>query len=109
MGVFKGNHQIDFVGRYLIHAFGRAARLFDAVQRYTDGLKVAAEQLLGSKIVHTLDGLAEQLIPELASEPSWPSLRAHLLALGAETGEHPGTVGKTVELAGLIREETDHD
>ena len=66
-----------------------AARLFDAVQRYTDGLKVAAEQLLGPKIVHTLDGLAEQVIPELTSEPSWPSLRAHLLALGAETGEHP--------------------
>jgi AAA domain/TrwC relaxase len=65
------------------------ARLFDAVQRYTDGLKVAAEQLLGPKIVHTLDGLAEQVIPELTSEPSWPSLRAHLLALGAETGEHP--------------------
>jgi hypothetical protein len=66
-----------------------AARLFDAVQRYTDGLKVAAEQLLGPRIVHTLDGLAEQVIPELTSEPSWPSLRAHLLALGAETGEHP--------------------
>jgi hypothetical protein len=66
-----------------------AARLFDAVQRYTDGLKVAAEQLLGPKIVHTLDGLADQVIPELTSEPSWPSLRAHLLALGAETGEHP--------------------
>jgi hypothetical protein len=66
-----------------------AARLFDAVQRYTDGLKVAAEQLLGPKIVHTLDGLADQVIPELTSEPSWPTLRAHLLALGAETGEHP--------------------
>ena len=29
-----------------------AARLHDAVQRYTDGLKVAAEQLVGPKIVH---------------------------------------------------------
>jgi conjugative relaxase-like TrwC/TraI family protein len=66
-----------------------AARLFDAVQRYTDGLKVAAEQLLRPKILHTLDGLADQVIPELTSEPSWPSLRAHLLALAAETGEHP--------------------
>ena len=32
-----------------------AARLFDAVQRYTDGLQVAAEQLLGPQIVQTLD------------------------------------------------------
>jgi len=66
-----------------------AARLFDAVQRYTDGLKVAAEQLVGSKIVHTLDGQADHIVPELTSEPSWPSLRAHLLALAAETGDHP--------------------
>src|SRR5215211_1342622 len=66
-----------------------AARLFDAVQRYTDGLKVAAEQLVGPQIVHALDGQADQLIPELTSEPAWPTLRAHLLALAAETGEHP--------------------
>ena len=66
-----------------------AARLHDAVQRYTDGLKVAAEQLVGPQIVHALDGLADQVIPELTSEPTWPTLRAHLLALAAETGEHP--------------------
>jgi hypothetical protein len=66
-----------------------AARLRDAVQRYTDGLKVATEQLVGPEIVHTLDGLADQIIIELTSEPSWPTLRAHLLALAAETGEHP--------------------
>jgi conjugative relaxase-like TrwC/TraI family protein len=66
-----------------------AARLFDAVQRYTDGLKVAAEQLVGPKIVHTLDGQADHIVPELTSEPSWPSLRARLLALAAETGDHP--------------------
>jgi conjugative relaxase-like TrwC/TraI family protein len=66
-----------------------AAQLFDAVQRYTDGLKMAAEELVGPKIVHTLDGLADQVIPDLTSEPSWPTLRAHLLALAAESGEHP--------------------
>jgi hypothetical protein len=32
-----------------------AARLFDAVQRYTDGLHVAAEQLVGPQIVQMLD------------------------------------------------------
>jgi hypothetical protein len=66
-----------------------AARLFTAVQRYTDGLHLAAEQLIGPQIVHTLDGQADQVIPELTSEPAWPTLRAHLLALAAETGEHP--------------------
>ena len=66
-----------------------AARLFDAVQRYADGLHVAAEQLLGPQIVEMLDGRADQVVPELTNEPSWPTLRAHLLALAAETGEHP--------------------
>jgi conjugative relaxase-like TrwC/TraI family protein len=66
-----------------------AVRLHDAVQRYTDGLKVAAEQLVGPQIIHTLDSFADQAIPELTSQPSWPTLRAHLLTLAAETGEHP--------------------
>ena len=66
-----------------------AARLFEAVQRYTDSLHVAAEHLVGPQIVQMLDGRADQIVPELTSEPSWPTLRAHLLALAAETGEHP--------------------
>jgi hypothetical protein len=56
---------------------------------YTDGLHVAAEQLVGPQIVQTLDSQADKVVPELTSEPSWPTLRAHLLALAAETGEHP--------------------
>jgi hypothetical protein len=68
---------------------GPAARLFDAVQRYTDGLHVAAERLVGPQIVQMFDSQADQVVPELTSEPSWPTLRAHLLALAAETGEHP--------------------
>jgi conjugative relaxase-like TrwC/TraI family protein len=66
-----------------------AARLFDAVQRYTDGLHAAAEQLVGPQIIQMLDSRADQVVPDLTSEPSWPTLRAHLLALAAETGEHP--------------------
>jgi conjugative relaxase-like TrwC/TraI family protein len=66
-----------------------AARLFEAVQRYTDGLHVAAEQLVGPQIVQMLDSQADQIVPSLTSEPSWPTLRAHLLALTADTGEHP--------------------
>jgi hypothetical protein len=65
-----------------------AARLFQAVQRYSDGLHVAAEQLLGPQTVAELDQ-ADQYIPELTTEPAWPTLRAHLLALAADTGEHP--------------------
>ena len=66
-----------------------AARLFDAVQRYTDGLHAAAEQLLGAQIVDMLDVRADQVVPHLTDEPSWPTLRAHLLTLAADTGEHP--------------------
>jgi hypothetical protein len=66
-----------------------AARLFDAVQRYTDGLQVAAEHLVGSQLVQMLNSQADKVVPELTSEPSWPTLRARLLALAAETGEHP--------------------
>jgi hypothetical protein len=65
-----------------------AARLFQAVRRYTDGLHVAAEQLLGPQTVAELDQ-ADQYIPGLTTEPGWPTLRAHLLALTAETGTHP--------------------
>ena len=65
-----------------------AARLFQAVQRYTDSLHVAAEQLLGPQTVAELDQ-ADQYIPGLTDEPAWPTLRAHLLALAAETGKHP--------------------
>ena len=65
-----------------------AARLFQAVQRYTDGLHVAAEQLLGPQTVAELDQ-ADQYISGLTAEPAWPTLRAHLLAIAAATGTHP--------------------
>ena len=65
-----------------------ATRLFQAVQRYTDSLRVAAEQLLGPQTVAELDQ-ADQYIPGLTDEPAWPTLRAHLLALAAETEQHP--------------------
>jgi ATP-dependent exoDNAse (exonuclease V) alpha subunit len=66
-----------------------AARLHDAVQRYTDGLQAATERIVGSTIVETLDSQAEQVIPDITNEPGWPTLRANLIALAAETGEHP--------------------
>ena len=65
-----------------------AARLFDAVQRYTDGLHLAAEQAVGPQAVADLDHI-DQHIPGLTAEPAWPTLRTHLIALSAETGDHP--------------------
>jgi hypothetical protein len=65
-----------------------AAQLFQAVQRYTDSLRLAAEQLVGPRTVAELDD-ADQYIPGLTAEPAWPTLRAQLLGLAAETGEHP--------------------
>ena len=65
-----------------------AARLLEAVQRYTDGLHVAAEQLLGSQTLAELDRV-DKYVPGLTDEPAWPTLRAHLIDLAAETGKHP--------------------
>ncbi|MFL6046125.1 MAG: ATP-dependent RecD-like DNA helicase, partial [Propionibacteriaceae bacterium] len=65
-----------------------AAQLFQAVQRYTDSLHVAAEQLLGPQAVTELDQ-ADHHIPGLTAKPAWPTLRAHLITLAAETCEHP--------------------
>ena len=59
-----------------------AARLFQAVQRYTDGLHVAAEQLLGPQTVAELDQ-ADPYLPGLTTEPAWPTLWAHLTQCGA--------------------------
>jgi hypothetical protein len=82
-----------------------AARLSQAVQRYTDALHVAAEQLLGPQTVAELDQVHHYL-PGLTTEPAWPTLRAHLLALAAETGEHPlrhiltAATGRDLQTAG---------
>ena len=65
-----------------------AARLFQAVQRYTDGLDIATEQLVGPQTVAELDQ-ADHYISGLTTEPAWPTLRTHLLALAAEAGQHP--------------------
>ena len=62
-----------------------------AVQRYTDGLHAAAEQLVGPRIVDALDRRADQIVPGVTDEPAWPTLRTDLIALAAETGDHPLT------------------
>jgi hypothetical protein len=79
-----------------------AARLFQAVQRYTDGLHVAAEQLLGPQTVAELDH-ADMYIPGLTAEPAWPTLRGHLLAIAAETEMHPLRYLLTAAAGGDLR------
>ncbi|WP_278258251.1 hypothetical protein [Nocardioides convexus] len=83
-----------------------ATRLGEASQRYLDSLYVAAEDLLRHdtitgpeasggtpvnpeiNVVDALDSAVETLVPGLAEEAAWPTLRAHLLLLGA-AGENP--------------------
>ncbi|WP_246371241.1 MobF family relaxase [Nocardioides pelophilus] len=76
-----------------------ATRLGEAAQRYLDSLYVAAEDLLRHEtttgvdgttvnVVDALDSAVEALAPGLSDEAAWPTLRAHLLLLGA-AGENP--------------------
>jgi conjugative relaxase-like TrwC/TraI family protein len=65
-----------------------SVRLGDAVERYIDGLHVAAEHVVGQSAAQALEGFANQLVPGLADEPAWPTLRAHLLLLAAD-GANP--------------------
>ncbi len=58
--------------------------LGEATQRYMDGLHFAAEHYLGKPYVAGLDANAERLLPGISDAPAWPTLRAHLLLLGAQ-------------------------
>jgi conjugative relaxase-like TrwC/TraI family protein len=60
-----------------------AARLGAATARYLDALHVAAEHLAGPQAVAGLDQSAGRLLRGLTAEPAWPTLRGHLLLLGA--------------------------
>jgi conjugative relaxase-like TrwC/TraI family protein len=85
-----------------------AARLYKAVQRYTDALHAAAVEIVGPHRVAMLDSRADQVAADVTNQPAWPTLRANLLALGAETGEHPllhlyrAAVGSDLSTAGDI-------
>ncbi|MFA6300268.1 MAG: MobF family relaxase, partial [Nocardioides sp.] len=73
-----------------------AIRLGEAAPRYLDSLYVAAENVLrydtssrdGGNMVDALDAAVDTLVPGLSEEAAWPTLRAHLLLLGAG-GENP--------------------
>jgi conjugative relaxase-like TrwC/TraI family protein len=61
-----------------------AVRLGDSVERYIDALHVAAEQIVGKSAAQAVEAFANQLVPGLADEPAWPTLRAHLLLLAVD-------------------------
>ncbi|RHW28463.1 transfer protein Tra [Nocardioides immobilis] len=65
-----------------------ATRLGEAAQRYLDSLYKAAEHTVGADVADALDTTVEALLPGLSEEAAWPTLRAHLLLLGAG-GENP--------------------
>ncbi|MDN5899216.1 MAG: relaxase domain-containing protein [Brachybacterium sp.] len=68
-----------------------ATRLGAATQQYLDSLYFAAEQVVGPEVVDALDATVEQVLPGLVDEAAWPTLRAHLLLLGAH-GESPAAL-----------------
>jgi len=81
-------------------------RLGEATQRYLDSLYLAAEKAVGTEVAEGLDACVDQVLPGLADESAWPTLRAHLLLLGAH-GEDP--VALLREAAGDGELESAHD
>jgi hypothetical protein len=81
-----------------------AVRLGDAVERYIDALHVAAEALVGESAAQAMEASANQLVPGLADEPAWPTLRAHLLLLavgGADPYERLHAASDARELSSV--------
>ncbi len=63
-------------------------RLGAATARYLDALHVAAEHHLGPAATAALEAGADRIVPGIANDPAWPTLRAHLV-LRAATGTDP--------------------
>jgi conjugative relaxase-like TrwC/TraI family protein len=59
-----------------------AVRLGAATARYLDALHLAAERLTGPEMV-AIGDRADHLLSALTGQPAWPTLRAHLMLLGA--------------------------
>ena len=75
-------------------------RLGAATARYLDALHVAAEHHLGPAATAALEAGADRIVPAIADDPAWPTLRAHLILLAA-TGTDPTTA---LEFAASSRE-----
>ncbi|WP_345207195.1 MobF family relaxase [Fodinibacter luteus] len=59
-------------------------RLGAATARYLDAIHVAAEHHLGTTALAHIETGADRLLPNIADDPAWPTLRAHLILLAAD-------------------------
>ena len=74
-----------------------AVLLGQATTRYVDALYAAAEDTLGPQAVASLESTAETLVPGVREEAAWPTLRAHLLLLGASGTDPAGALRAAIE------------
>ena len=82
-----------------------ATRLTGAAARYVDALHVAAEQHLGQTTIARLDAGADRVVDGITDDPAWPTLRAHLVLLGATSGDplthlHTAAASRELDTAG---------
>lgn len=63
-------------------------RLAAAVERYSDALAVAAESVVEDAVIQKLEDRADQVVPQITSQPAWPTLRARLI-MAAVDGQDP--------------------
>jgi hypothetical protein len=61
-----------------------AVRLGNSIERYIGALHTAAETVVGQSAAQALEDFAHQLRHGLTDEPTWPTLRTHLLLLAAD-------------------------
>lgn len=59
-------------------------RLGAATARYLDAVHVAAEHHLGTTALAYLEAGAHRILPDIADDPAWPTLRNHLVLFAAD-------------------------
>ncbi|MDC5696309.1 relaxase domain-containing protein [Intrasporangium calvum] len=74
-----------------------AVLLGQATSRYVDALYAAAEDLLGPEAIASVASTAEALVPGVREEAAWPTLRAHLLLLGASGTDPAAALRAAIE------------
>ncbi|MDN5797118.1 MAG: toprim domain-containing protein, partial [Intrasporangium sp.] len=74
-----------------------AVLLGQATSRYVDALYAAAEATLGAEAVASVASTADALVSGVCEEAAWPTLRAHLLLLGASGTDPAGALQAAIE------------
>jgi DNA primase catalytic core len=68
----------------LREAANPARQLGDAAARYADAITFATAHLVGELGIHALERAVDEIAPGLTDAPTWPALRAQLLAVQAD-------------------------